>query len=535
MKKFSNHSVFKNYTAHSFPRRGEARRGASSESQTLGPHPNPPPMGEGIRYIFFKLGSYRKFALLVFAGFLSACVGNEVENAPILSSILPPVEQRLENEQPRVPADVAKSVGGFYEAPAFERKLSSIAAKLREASDRPNLRYSVTILNSSAINAFALPDGQVFVTRGLLALANDEAEIASVLAHEMAHIEANHTAARMEQAQSAVLASRVVMNVLGDKKVAQAALVSGALSLASFSRAQELQADGIGIKMAARAGFDPYGAARFLENLDRAAALDKLDTGKRVDDNGKSFFASHPSGPQRIAAAVMTARQWGARGIGIAERNAYLEELDGMIYGDDPSQGLVRGQSFIHPYFGFAFTAPDGFKLENTHQAVLGLSADDRALRFDKLPKSDLALDVQLRASAAQDLKIEKLKTMTINGHEAATAIARSPGWTFRIVLVRKDSETYRFIFVNRKFNARDDEEFLASARSFHKLDDQEAAVSQPLRLRVVDVRPGDMPETFVQEMSIVDRPLERFLVLNGIDRGQVLQPGGKVKIVSAE
>jgi predicted Zn-dependent protease len=478
----------------------------------------------------------KKFTLLAFicVGFLPGCVGNEADNAPVLSSILPPVESRLENETPRVPTDVAKSVGGLYEAPAFERRLSSIAAKLRDASDKPNLHLSVTILNSASVNAFALPDGQVFVTRGLLALANDEAEIASVLAHEMAHIEANHTVERMEQAQSAVLASRVVMNVLGDKKAAQAALVSGALSLASFSRKQELQADQLGIKMAARAGFDPYGAARFLENLDRAAALEKLDSGKAVGAEAGGFFASHPRGPQRVAAAVMAARQWGALGIGLNERNAYLAELDGMIYGDDPSQGLIRGGRFIHPYFGFAFEAPAGFKLENTHQAVLGLSSNDRAFRFDKLEKSGLPLEAQLRANSAHDLKIDKISKMTINGFEAAAAVARSPGWTFRIVLIAKAGETYRFIFVSRKFNAQDDSEFLGSAKSFHTLDQEEAAVSQPERLRIADVGTGDTPESFAQDMP-GDRPLERFLVLNGIDRGAILQPGSKVKIVRAE
>ena len=475
----------------------------------------------------------KKIIPVVFAGFLSACVGNEADNTPVLSSVLPPVEPRVENAVPRVPSDVAKSVGELYEAPDFERRLSSIAMRLRDASDKPSLRYIVTILNSPAVNAFALPDGQIFITRGLLALANDEAEVASVLAHEMAHIEASHTVARMEQAKAAVLAGKVVMDVLGDKKAAQAALVSGAMSLANFSRAQELQADKIGISMAARAGFDPYGAARFLENLDRASALEKLDADKTAGDN-KSFFATHPTGPQRVAAAVMAARQWGARGIGQAERNAYLSELDGMIYGDDPSQGLVRGANFIHPYFQFAFTVPEGFKLENTHQAVLGLSSNDRALRFDKLAKSDLPLEAQLRQAAASDLKLEKFETLTINGYAAKTAIGRSPGWTFRIVLIAKDDETYRFIFVSRKLNDADDSAYLASAKSFHRLDPHEAAVSQPERLRIAEVRAGDSAESLAQGM-VDSRPLERFLVLNGIDRNQPLTPGAKIKIVSAQ
>jgi predicted Zn-dependent protease len=476
-----------------------------------------------------------KKPLLIFCLALSACVGNEAENTPILSSVLPPAEQRLENDSPRVPAEVAQKVGGLYAAPELERELAGIAARLREASDKPNLRYSVTILNSPSINAFALPDGQIFVTRGLLALANDEAEIASVLAHEMAHVQASHTVERMEEAQSAVLASRVVMNVLGDKKAAQAALVSGALSLANFSRKQELQADQIGIKMAARAGFDPYGASRFLENLDRAAGLEKMNPGKPAEAEASGFFTTHPSGPQRIAAAVLTARQWGMRGIGAQNRDAYLASLEGLVYGDDPGQGLIRGRQFAHPHFGFAFTAPPGFKLENTHQAVLGLASDDRALRFDKLGKSAAPLGEQLRASSAQDLKIGKIERLSINGYEAVTASGKSPGWVFRLVLIAKDGETYRFIFVNRRFDAKDDAEFLEAAKSFHAIAKEEAAQLQPLRLRVVETGRNDTPGSLAAEMAQDERALERFLVLNGIDRNAQLQLGAKVKLVSAQ
>ncbi len=479
----------------------------------------------------------KKFLLPMIAacGFLSACIGNEADTTPILSSVLPPVEPRLENQAPRVPSDVAKSVGGLYKSPDFERNLSSIAAKLRDASDRPSLRYSVTILNSASINAFALPDGHIFVTRGLLALANDEAEIASVLAHEMAHVEESHTMERMQQAQSAVLASRVVMDISGDKRAAQAMLVSGALSLASFSRKQELKADQIGIAMAARAGFDPYGAARFLENLDRAANLEKLKDNKANDTDGSGFFSSHPSGPQRVAAAILSARQWGGRGIGKAERDTYLAQLDGLVYGDDPTMGLVHGQNFIHPYFGFAFTAPEDFRLENTHQAVLGIAPDERALRFDKLASSPGSLEDILRATAAQDLKIEKISALSINGLEAATALGHSTGWTFRIVLVRKDGETYRFIFVNRKFDAKEDAEFLNAAKSFHKIAQEEAAISAPHRVRLIEVRPGDTVDSLSAHMAGIDRPLERFLVLNGMDKNMPLQAGLRLKIITRE
>jgi predicted Zn-dependent protease len=479
----------------------------------------------------------KKSTLLTFisALALSACIGDGPDTTPVLSSILPPVESRLENKVPRVPAEVAKSIGDLYEAPELERELSSIAARLRESSDKPSLRYSVTILNSSSVNAFALPDGQIFVTRGLLALANDEAEIASVLAHEMAHIEAQHTIERMEQAQSALLASRVVMEVLGDKRAAQAALVSGALSLASFSRKQELEADQIGIKIAARAGYDPYGAARFLGSLDQAAALEKLSADKSSEGGGGNFFATHPTGPQRVKAAIMNARQWSGRGVGRNEHDTYLAQLDGLIYGDDPRSGLIRGLRFIHPYFGFAFIAPLGFKLENTHQAVLGLASSDRALRFDKLAKIEGSLEAQLRSSAAPDLKIEKITSFMINGLPAATALAHSPGWTFRLVLIAKGSDVYRFIFVTRKFDANNDAAFIQSANSFHELQQDEVAISQPSRVRVIEIMPGDTIESLAARMEGVDHPLERFLVLNGINKDQGLQPGARIKIIGVQ
>lgn len=481
----------------------------------------------------------RKFigaaVLAASASLLGSCVGTEEANGPILSSILPPAAVREESQASRVPPDVAKSIGGVYEAPEIERRLSTVIDRLRRVSDRPNLRYNGTILNSASVNAFALPDGQVFVTRGLLALANDEAELAAVLAHEMAHIEANHTVERMAQANSALLASRVVMNVLGDKRAAQATLVSGALSLASFSRRQEMQADTIGIRMAASAGYDPYGAARFLENLDRATALEKLNGTPHGDKDSGDFLSTHPMGPQRVAAAMLSARQWGGRGIGEADRNSYLHLLDGMIYGDDPAQGLVRGQRFIHPYFRFAFTAPDGFTLENTSQAVLGLSPDERALRFDKLRDSEGSLENLLRSSAAHDLKIEKIEPLVVSGFKAATALGRSANWTFRIVLIRKDDQVYRFIFVSRKFSAATDALFLNSARSFHRLGEEDMAITHPYRLRVVAVKQGDRSENLASTMALGPRPLERFLILNGIDRDQVLPAGSNVKVIAAQ
>lgn len=463
---------------------------------------------------------------------LSACIHDDTSEIAVLSSVLPPAAPRIENTASRVPEQVAQNIGGIYEAPELERNIATIISKLRRASSQPHLHYSAVILNSPSVNAFALPSGQVFVTRGLLALANDEAELAAVIAHEMAHVEAQHTTQRMEQANNALLASRVVMSVLGDAEAAQASLVTSAMSLASFSRQQELKADEIGIRMAAQAGYDPHGGARFLENLERANALEKLRQTSKGDGSG--FFASHPSGPQRVAAAIYNARQWGARGSGETGQEGYLRHLDGLIYGVDPSQGVVRGRRFIHSRLGFAFTAPEGFALENANDAVMGVARGERALRFDILDSGERNLEDVLQATAAEDLQIDKITPLKINGFRAVTALGHSPGWTFRIVLIEKEMAVYRFVFVSQSHDKATDAEFLAAAKSFKAIDAEDVALSRPLRLRITPVRNGDTPQSFAAAMA-VQKSLEHFLVLNGIDNDAELPPGRLVKIISVQ
>src|SRR5690606_12089091 len=166
-------------------------------------------------------------------------------------------------QHPRILA----TYGGEYSDQKLERMVAKIVGQLILASDDPNQSYRVTILNSPNVNAFALPGGYLYVTRGLLALANDSAEVAAVLAHEMAHVTANHGLERQQKEAEEMLASQVVSEVLGGSQIAQAALVRGKLRMAQFSRNQELEADAIGIRTVGSSGLDPYAAARFLQSM----------------------------------------------------------------------------------------------------------------------------------------------------------------------------------------------------------------------------------------------------------------------------
>jgi len=180
------------------------------------------------------------------------------------------------------------------------------------ASDRPEMNYRVVILNSPSVNAFALQNGQLYVTRGLIALANDTSELASVLAHEISHVVAQHAVIREEQAKQASLVDRVVNDVLSDPETGALALAKSKIKLASFSRAQEFEADGIGVGIASRAGYDPYGAIRFLTSMGRNAEI-KSNTGQsQIDPRSPDFLSSHPATPERIKNVQGTARQFSA-------------------------------------------------------------------------------------------------------------------------------------------------------------------------------------------------------------------------------
>ncbi|MCI0353533.1 MAG: M48 family metalloprotease, partial [Acidobacteria bacterium] len=198
----------------------------------------------------------------------------------------------------------------------------------------------------AGVASFALPPGNLYVTRGLLALANDASELAAVMAHEIAHITARHAMQREEEEKRAAVISQAASAVQSKQK-SQEVEARAHRTIASFSRNQELEADQIGIRAAAKAGYDPYGASRFLTALGKSAALRKTLMGPYARAGKPDILATHPSTPERLAQAVYAARQIGAPGIGRTGRVPYLDAIEGMTFGDDPGEGVIRGRKFL--------------------------------------------------------------------------------------------------------------------------------------------------------------------------------------------
>ncbi|MBI3274401.1 MAG: M48 family metalloprotease, partial [Methylocystis sp.] len=263
---------------------------------------------------------------------LAACAQFELQGvlpapgAPAPQGNVPPSAPRAGGVETRGSVEHKELVaqfGGQYRAPAAERYLDDILVKLADASDTPGqTAYKVTILNTPVVNAFALPSGNLYVTRGLLALAEDASEVAAVMAHEIAHVDARHSALRAEREREAAVITQAAA-VIQNKQKGDEIGASQRLSVASFSRQQELEADAIGVGVIARAGFDPYGASRFLTALGKSSELRAVLYGKKKSALDFDILATHPSTPDRVAKAVAAARQIGAPGLETKDRAGY--------------------------------------------------------------------------------------------------------------------------------------------------------------------------------------------------------------------
>ena len=236
-------------------------------------------------------------ALALAAAMLAGC-STAFGPGPNQATLQTPAKPEMSPANQREHQRILAAYGGAYHSPRLEPLLTQTVDKLVAASERPDLKYEITILNSPSVNAFALPTGQLYITRGLLALANDNSELASVLSHEMAHVVARHAAIREDQARQAALVNRVANDLLSDPQLGALALAKSKITLASFSRAQEFEADGIGVGISARAGYDPYGAQRFLTSLGMNSALRAQSA--NIDPRAPDFLSSHPATPERV-------------------------------------------------------------------------------------------------------------------------------------------------------------------------------------------------------------------------------------------
>jgi predicted Zn-dependent protease len=443
-------------------------------------------------------------------------------------------------EHPKILAEF----GGTYdEKPNLNAYVTQLGNKVAQNAERTDVDYTFTVLNTEQINAFALPGGFVYITRGLLTLANNEAEIAGVLGHEIGHVNARHTAERAGQEQKAQVGA-IVAQVLGQivggdtggQLAGAAANELGADYLGHYSQQQEFEADSLGVRYLNRASYDPQAMATFLDSLNNETHLEARIAGNEAAADAYSMKQSHPRTPDRVQKAIAEA---GAPVEGAAvNRDQLLQQIDGMAWGPDPRDGVIKGTTFIHPGLRFAFDAPSGMKLLNSPDAVVGQS-DTAAMIFDLAPAAPSGSMEQYVASQWQEgAKVSNVQSFQVNGMEAATGVAagtiNDTQVAIRMVAIRQSAKVvYRFLYATPpdNFNAMD-KQFIASAQSFRGISAEETSGYAPKRIRVVTVKEGDTVASLSQQMQVDDDPAGWFAVINHLGANAQLQAGQKVKLI---
>jgi predicted Zn-dependent protease len=448
-------------------------------------------------------------------------------------------------EHPKIIAEF----GGIYdEKPGLNAYVTSIGQFLASTGEQPDLKFTFTVLNSPDVNAFALPGGYVYVTRGLMALANNEAEFAGVVGHEIGHVNARHTAERMGKQQQAsilgtlgVLAGGILFGQQGANLAGGIANESIANYLGSYSQEQEFEADMLGVRYLKRATYDPQAMSTFLSSLDASSRLDAQLAGQNpnvVDE--VDMKRSHPRTQDRVQRAIQEAG--GPQANAMLERDIYLSKIDGIVYGDDPSQGVIRDRLFVHPPLRFAFEVPSGYKLVNQPD-VVAITGPKGTLGNLSLanpqPSGSLTAALQNYDPKGQ-INLQGIQSININGMDAATGAVRvnskSGPIDYRAVLIRHpDGKVYEFAFLSlASHNGRYDADFEKTAFSFRQISASEAAqYNKPQRIRVVTVQSGDTIQSLSSKMVVAEAKEQLFRVLNGLEKANTLQPGQKVKIVT--
>lgn len=428
-------------------------------------------------------------------------------------------------EHPRIIA----AYGGVYSDREAEIMVARIVGRLLAAADQPNAQFQVTILDTSEVNAFALPGGYIYVTRGILALSSDTSELAAVLAHEIAHVTLRHARARTDKTRTTQIVDRVITGIFGGDTSTDATANRTRESLAAFGQSQELEADKEGIKFAGKAGYDPQAAARFLGVMSRFAAF---SAGDQAGDDG--FLSSHPSTPARIQKASDTARQmFGSSSVGEADRDGYMAAVSGLAFGDSPSQGSIVGNRFIHSGSKFTFTVPQGYALQTAQSAVVGVAGDGEAVRFDSADvQANMALTDYLKSGWIAGLKADTVTSHNYNGIEMASGVAQTDQWFFRVAVMRLDGAVYRFIFAAKADSQRFAAGADATVKSFKRAEAAELNQIRKLSMRVVTAKAGDTADKLAAQMANIPGGRDLFFILNNLYPGDAVQVGAKYKIV---
>ncbi len=420
---------------------------------------------------------------------------------------------------------------GTYEDSVWQPYVSRLGLQLAATSERPQLPWKFTVVDDPQVNAFALPGGFIYVTRGILANMNSEAELVGVLGHEIGHVTARHSASQMSRAQLAQLGLGLGAVLRPDLQGYIGAAGAGLqLLFLKYTRDDESQADMLGFRYSLRSGYDPHA---MLDLFSMLASVESASGQERLP----AWAVTHPYPENRLA---QTQRMIDSAKVDYAalawNRDPFLRQLDGMVYGDDPRQGYFDGQAFYHPELKFQVIFPAGWRTNNGFSAVTGLAEKEDGLLQLELGSAD-PIATQLQSFLAQDsVTSGAVSQAAINGLPAVSAPFRAmiPAGAVRgyITFITYGGRNYRLMTIAKEAQAAAyDNAMRTWVRSFRPLTDAAKLTVRPTRIKVVKLSaPMTVAAFHARYPSVV--PVERVALLNGIAVDGTFPAGKLVKQV---
>jgi predicted Zn-dependent protease len=426
---------------------------------------------------------------------------------------------------------------GLYDDPALQRYVQDIGLRLARASERPNLPWHFAVVDEPAINAFALPGGYIYVTRGILPFLDDEAQLAGVLGHEIGHVTARHAAQQYTKATTAGLGVTLLSIFVPEARPLQGITETalGVLFL-KHGRDDELQADGLGVQYAARTGWDPAGVAGMLTTL---ARLDEATGSRKGVPN---WLTTHPAPAdrvQKVQAAIQSAPRPPV-GASVGDRREFLARIDGIMYGDSPAEGIVRGNAFLHKDLRLGLTFPQGWDIQNSKAQVLAKAPDrDNFMLLQLVQNAQGSVEQIAQGSMANAgfRQIEGNRTQ-INGLDAyvGTYQGNLEGLGNVVTVaahIIHDRNVYVFagLAPPNQFQSVQ-RQLVSSIQSFRSLSAREAENIRPNRVEVYTVRAGDTWQSIAQRSGDGAVKPSTLAIMNNSDPGRPPRPGDRIKVV---
>jgi predicted Zn-dependent protease len=477
-----------------------------------------------------KKGTCLLFLLLLTACVNAACATNPVTGKRGMSLLSEAEELAIGQQQD---AEIRKEMG-VYDDPQLQRYVNDIGQQLARVSHRPHLPWTFTIVDSPAINAFALPGGYIYLTRGILAYLDDESELAGVLGHEIGHVTARHAAqAYTRQAQAGIALTVLSIFVPGTAPYADLGATGLGVLFLRHGREAELEADRLGVEYGSGSGYDPAGVPRFLATLARVDALSERGV--------PNWLSTHPDPGSRVVKAEPVAGKFVSADAKTLNRDQYLERIRGLVFGDKPEDGIVRGNEFLHPLLRFAVKFPEGWELTNTAEAVLAqeLGTDHfMVLQEVEQPRGRSLGDAAVAAMRSAGYTVVDGRIEKINGHDAHVGLYRGNAKDVGKVLMRAAHIAIgRQLYVVAGFAPEKefdqvDKDILPSVQTFRQLSPAEASRIQPNRIDFYVVKAGDSWQSIATRQGRSFVGAATLAIMNDHEVSVQPQPGDRVKIV---